>query len=230
MPTVATIGTNILAHLEREAGTSEYWDISKVYEVVNFLYKMLSNDYRNVIDVYTRNSVITVGQIYELPESILAVNEVLFDGKALDPKSIYEIKLMDTEWRTRSGTPDWYSLDYRLGYVLLWYFPATVVEIKIVGPIVPDTLTSTDIPKSPYSNGQILEPGVVSFLLAQEGGGQNLERSSYWYDVFLGALNTLNMKKHISMDNALRSIETPRGRFFGPRLPNNYPSINWFRR
>lgn len=230
MPTVATIGTNILAHLEREAGTSEYWGIAKVYEVINFLYKILSNDYRNVIDVYTRDSVITVGQIYELPESILAVNEVLFDGEALDPKSIYEIRLMDTEWRIRSGTPDWYSLDYRLGYLLLWYFPATVCEIKIVGPIIPDTLVSTDIPKSPYSNGQILEPASVSFLLAQEGGGQNLERSSYWYDVFLGALNTLNMKKHISMDNALRSIETPRGRFFGPRLPSNYPSINWFRR
>lgn len=230
MSTLSTITTNVLAHLEREAGTSEYWLSTEIDGVVNFLYKLLAFDYRNVKEVYTRDSVVTLGKIYAIPENLLAVEEITFDGKAIDPKSIYEIKLMDDQWRIRTGTPDYYCLDYREGYVLLWYFPSTVAEIKIFGPISPDTLTIADIPAAPYSNGQILESGVVSFSLAKEGGGQNLERSSYWYDVFIGALNSFNLPKHPSMDNVLRSIDTPRGKFDGPRLPSNYPSINWFRR
>jgi hypothetical protein len=230
MPILSTITTNVLAHLEREAGTTEYWETTEIDGVVNFLYKLLAFDYRNIKEVYTRDSVDVVGKIYAIPENLLAIEEITFDGKSVDPKSIYEIKLMDDQWRTRLGTPDWYCLDYREGYVLLWYFPSTIAEIKIFGPIQPDTLTSPDIPAAPYSNGQILEPGVVSFSLAKEGGGQNLERSNYWYDIYLGALSSFNLSKHPSMDHVLRSIDTPRGQNFGPRLPQNYPAINWFGR
>lgn len=230
MATLEGIRNNVLAHLEREAGTSEYWPSTEINGVINFLYKLLAFDYRNIKEVYTRDSVTTLGKIYAIPENLIAVEEITFDGKAIDPKSIYEIKLMDDQWRIRTGTPDYYCLDYREGYVLLWYFPSTAAEIKIFGPIQPDDLTSLDIPAAPYSNGHILETGVVSFSLAKEGGGQNLERSSYWYDVFLGALNSFNLPKHPSMDNVLRSIDTPRGHFYGPRLPSNYPAINWYRR
>src|SRR5512139_2489577 len=115
MPALSTIRTNVLAHLLREAGTTEYWGSSAVDEIVNFLYKNIAEELRNVILSYTRNAVTTVGKIYSLPATLLTVNEVLFDGDAIDPISIYEIKLMDTEWRTRTGTPDWYCLDYKLG-------------------------------------------------------------------------------------------------------------------
>jgi len=230
MATLETMRTNVLSHLGREAGTTEYWDSDKVDEVINFLYKNLAEENRNVIESYTRDSVITVGKIYSLPAELLSVKEVLFNTKAKDPISIYEIRLMDDEWRERSGTPDWYCLDYKLGNLLLWYFPSTVAVIEIIGPIIPTTVISSETPKAPYSSGTILEPGAVSFLLAQEGGGQNLERANYWYNIFLGSSENLKISKTPGSDRQFRSITASRMRKFGPRYPSNYPAINWFRR
>lgn len=230
MTTLSGMRTNVLSHLLREAGTSSFWTSPGVDEVLNFLYKNLAEDYRNVKLSYTRNSVITVGKIYTLPSELITVDDVLFDGKAKDPISIYEIKLMDDQWRIRSGTPDWYCLDYKLGYLLLWSFPSTIAEIEIAGPVNPTALTESETPKAPYSSGSILESGAVSFLLAQEGGGQNLERSAYWYDIFLSALRKLDLSKTPSSDRQFKSITAARTRRFGPRYPSNYPSISWWRR
>ncbi len=230
MPTIDTMATNVLAHLLREAGTTSFWTTPQVFEVINFLYRNLADEHRNVMESYTRNSVTTVGKIYALPSTLLSINDVLFEAKSKTPISIYEIRLMDEQWRIRTGTPDWYCLDYKLGNLLLWYFPSTIQEIEIVGPIIPADLTTTQTPKAPYSSGAILEPGAVSFLLAQEGGGQNLERSAYWYDIFSGAVMNLGLPITPASDRQFKSISASRVRRFGPRYPSNYPSISWWRR
>jgi len=226
MPDLETIRTNTLAHLLREAGTTEWWNEAGVDSVINFLYRTFARQYRNVKEKWSRNSVTTTDTVYKIPSKFLAVNECSFDGGNLDPISIYEIRLMDTEWRTRGGDPDHYCLDYRDGFLLLWYFPSSVAEIEIFGSVVPENLSASEVPSAPYSNGLILESGSVSFLLAQEGGGQNLERSSYWYDIMIGELDEFQKPKQ-SQDHCLRSIESRRGPRFGPRYPSNYPSINW---
>ena len=226
MSNLTTIRTNVLAHLQREAGTTEFWTSAGIDSVINFLYRTFARQYRNVKEKWSRDSVITTETVYRIPSKFLAINECSWDGENIDPISIYEIRLMDKEWRTRGGNPSYHCLDYRDGFILLWYFPSSIAEIEVFGPVVPENLSASEIPSAPYSNGLILEAGSVSFLLAQEGGGQNLERSSYWYDIMSGELGEFQKPKQ-SMDHHLKSIECGRGRGFGPRYPSNYPSINW---
>jgi len=226
MPDLSTIRTNILAHLLREAGTTEWWTSDTVDSVINFLYRTLARQFRNIKEPWSRTSVTTTNTIYKIPTKFLAVNECTWDGESLDPRSIYEIKMMDVRWRERGGHPTYYCLDYREGFILLWYFPSSEKIIEIVGSVVPENLSASEVPSSPYANGLILETGSVSFILAGEGGGQNLERASYWYDIFTGELAEVTRPK-MSMDHSLRSIEEKRGLRRGPRYPDNYPIINW---
>jgi hypothetical protein len=229
------MATNVLAHLEREAGTSDHWTTAQIFSILNFLYRLSADNYRNVIEKFTQvDLAIQTDLTYLLPEKLLSVDEVLYasdttsDQEALDPTSLYQIKIMDTSWRLRTGIPDWYCLDYIEGYLLLWRFPSAVTPgITVTGPVIPTALLTTQSPSVPYKNGNILEPGAVSFALSQEGPGQNLERSNYWYDIFLNALASLNKSKTPSMDHAIKSVDEGRGQPRGPRLPSNYPSYPW---
>lgn len=229
MSTIDTMATNVLAHLVREAGTSEHWTTPQIFEIINFLYRLLADDFRNVISTITEVDLTEqTDHTYLLPEKLLSVNEVLYEDEGIDPISIYEIKMMDTKWRSATGVPDWYCLDYIIGFLLLWRIPsATAPSIDVIGPTIPDALTTGLSPSPPYKTGTILEPGAVSVALSQEGPGQNLERSAYWYDIFSGAVESLNKSKTPSQDHSLRSIDEARGRRFGPRLPSSYPVYPW---
>ncbi len=219
--------TNVLAHLAREAGTDNYWTSATALSALNFIYRDLAKSLRNVKIVHTRTSSTTAGVLYDYPANLIAIEEVSFDSKLLDPISIYEIRMMDTEWRSRTGTPSWYCNDYIPGQLLLWDFPSSALEIKIVGPQIPNELTLGDTPSFPYSDGRVLEPGAVSMLLSQEGGGQNLERSTWWWQVFAQTVEDIKGPVFPSKDMVLRSIDNPRGKRFGPRMPSNYPATGW---
>lgn len=226
MSTLQEITTDVLGHLRRESGTNVHWPEAEVQDVVNFVYKITAQENKNVREPWSETSSDVVGEIYKLPDRFLTIEEVFWNGDILDPISIQEIRAIDEKWRERHGNPENYCLDYRVGYLMLWHFPSSEQEIKVVGAVVPNSIEPQQSPEPPYSNGIALTGLAVSFLLAKEGAGQNLERSAYWLDLGLAALHS-DIAPKANITHVLRSVDNASRRQKGPRYPSNYPYLNW---
>jgi len=234
MATLAEIRTNILIKLKQEIGTSDWWSEDEIEQWTNDLYIDTSRDGR----LLKKRDILTLSikdqATYSLPTGTIILISMTYDQEPIYPTTIEELNAYSRSWRSEGpGIPCWfyYERGNRYTEVSLHQTPSTSgLEIGFDVIYKPNKLEISESPEEPFTDGLLLKDGVVSMALAKEGGGQNLDRSDYYWRQFYTKLTALLKEPKISgRTHVMRSIEDLgiRGIDQGPRLPLDYPSYPW---
>ena len=235
--TLSDMATWILTKLADEAGTNSFWTATQIKAWINEVYRdvVLNFECLSVRDITTNTVVGTARYVIPKPtgvETITRLKSCDYDITVRGPLSFYTVEQLDsinTRWRgLNNGTP-WGAFfehgDENLA-VSLVPPPSDTKVLAFDYSFIPSTLDDADSLYEPFKDGIILKDAVMSLALALSGGGRDLDRSNYYFEMFASSLSALNRHKS-PVWRGLRSIEdTTVTR--GIRLPSNYPKYSFF--
>jgi hypothetical protein len=224
--------TAILAKLADEAGTDKWWTAVQIKKWINEIYTDIAFNYECLSTRDTTLST-TVGLArYVIPKpagvgTITRLKSCDYDVNVegtLDFYTIEQLDSIDPTWRGLGNSTPWGAFfehgDENLAVSLI---PAPGA-IKVLGfdyNFIPSILGDNDEPYEPFKDGIILRDGVMSLALAGAGGGRDLDRSDYYFSMFVAKLPML-AKHKAPVSRGFKSIEDATS-IRGPRLPSNYP-------
>jgi hypothetical protein len=232
------MSTWLIGKLADEAGTSSWWTATQVKSWINELYRDVAVDFDclSVRDDTTTSTVISTAR-YLIPKPtgvgtikglISCDYDVTVHGK-LDFYTVDQLDVINPRWRgLGDGTP--WGAFYEHGdenlAVSLVPAPSAVKTLGFDYYFVPSTLTDDQEPYEPFKDGIILKDGVMSMALAMPGGGRDLDRSEYYFEMFISRFSVFS--KHKSpVTRGLKSMDEVGFSGGRVRLPSNYPSYNF---
>lgn len=229
------LAAKVLAKLEDEVGTQEFWNETDIIADANWLYRDLSRSLGCLRkrDISTLTVVSTARYAIPKPtgvDSILRVLGVSYDKEPLDYYTTSELDAMDYRWRSLGdGTP--YGCYFELGdenlYISLVPPPSAAKELGFDLVTYPTALTASETPLYPFDDGDILYCGLMSMQLSKDGGGRDLDRADWWFGQMMSTIPQLVKHKGFSW-RGFRSIEeVSHLSTKGIRLPSNYPKYSF---
>lgn len=224
-----------MARLAIEAGTNLWWTNAQIDSYVNEVYRDSAMALANLKHRdATTNTVVGTAR-YVIPLAAIVDHIIKLTNVQYDPTENGYIdfytneQLDDTDplWRSLGNGTPWGAF-YELGdenlAVSLVPAPGDIKPLAFEFVYVPAELGQSDSPKAPY-NGVILANGAMAMALAAPGGGRDLDRSDYYFALFMSQFPTLS--KHLSpVWRGLRSVEDAPYKG-GVRLPSNYPRYSF---
>ena len=229
--TLSEIHAKLVAKLEEEAGSSDWWTSTELKQWVNDLYRETAEELQ-VCKARDTDEVTVAEQVsYTLPvptgyERIIALLGVTYDKIKIDPISVDTLDNTIYRWRNQdSGIPReyYYELGEDLVSISLFPKPATAdVELGFDLILLPDEMENDSSPAEPFTNGFLLINGVLAIALAKAGGGRDLDRSEHYWLQYITGLQKFAKSKHPRKITQLGSIESV-SMVGNVRLGDHYP-------
>ena len=229
--TLSEINTKILAKLEEEAGSSDWWTSVEIKQWVNDLYRETAEELQVCKERDVTQDSVDGTMSYTLPvptgyERVLALLGVSYDKKVLPPTSVEELDATVYRWRNQdAGTPREYFYDLGEELTGVSFFPKPGADGDELGydlALLPSEMGNDDSPKAPFTSGFLLVNGVLAVALAKAGGGRDLERSDHYWAQYVGGLASFMKSKHPRKTLQLGSVEDVSINA-GLRLGDHYP-------
>jgi len=228
--------TAILAKLADEAGTDKWWTAIQIKKWINEIYTDIALNYE-CLSVRDTTLSTTIGLArYVIPKptgvgTITKLKSCDYDTTIEGPLDFYTVEQLDVAdptWRgLGNGTPWGAFFEHGDENLAVSLVPAPGA-VKVLGfdyNFIPSTLGDSDEPYEPFKDGIILRDGVMSLALAGAGGGRDLDRSDYYFSMFIAKLPMINKHK-APVWRGLRSVEDSTA-IRSVRLPSNYPRYSF---